>query len=129
MPLQVVADHTPPTKRKRRGLREQIAWLRRRPTPEALVEAPSVSVGSGGTSSSQSDADVFMRDDLAVDADLVYDRLEAGARVHVSTDLEPLVSRVLSDEATLRGSNGSAKLSEWRRNGQLLIRARGDEKQ
>lgn len=58
-------------------------------------------------------------DDLPLDADLLYDRLEAGARLHYCSSFEPLMARVLKDEVELRGGNGPAKLAEWARNGQL----------
>ena len=67
--------------------------------------------------SDEGGAGVCCLDELAVDADLLFDRLEAGARLHFSTSLEPLVTEALSDEAALRGREG--QLAKWKRNGQL----------
>lgn len=69
--------------------------------------------------SDEGGAGVVLLDDLLVDADLLYDRLEAGARLHYCASFEPRVAQVLSDEAALRGTDGPAKVAEWRRTGQL----------
>lgn len=64
---------------------------------------------------------VHVSDDMRVDADLVFERLEAGAHIHCcsSKGLEPLTSRILSEEAQFRGLDWRDKLAEWTRNGQI----------
>lgn len=58
---------------------------------------------------------------MRIDADLVFERLEAGAHIHCcsSKGLEPLTSRILSEEAQFRGLDWRKKLAEWTRNGQI----------
>jgi len=62
----------------------------------------------------------YLRDEMDVHADLVYDSLEEGAHLHCcqSKDLEPLVTALLSDEARWRNEDVDAKIAEWRANGQ-----------
>uniref|UniRef100_A0A7S2D2V1 Uncharacterized protein n=1 Tax=Haptolina brevifila TaxID=156173 RepID=A0A7S2D2V1_9EUKA len=64
---------------------------------------------------------VHVRDDMSVDADLVYDRLEAGAQVHCcqSKALKPLVERALSEEARCRGVDARDKLAQWEAEGKI----------
>lgn len=98
----------------RRGLLARL--MRQRPSqPSAATRRQSTP-----PSDASARAQLYQPEDFSVDADLVYDRLEAGrACVHCCVRLEPLVSRVLSDEAVLRGEDARAKLAEWRQNGQL----------
>ena len=63
---------------------------------------------------------IYLRDEMVRDADLVYDRLDAGAHLHCceSKDLEQSVLDILSSEAKLRREDLRAKIAAWRRNGQ-----------
>lgn len=93
-----------------------------RDASRGVVVATCCSDSNSGTA--LEGCDVYPLDDLPVDADLVFDRLEAGGFVHCCTDLEPLLETILRDEAALRGRDGDGALAEWRRNGQVRCRRR-----
>lgn len=67
---------------------------------------------------------VYLRDDMELYSDLVYEHLEAGAHIHCCSGkgLEPEVESLLESEAGFRGlrkADARAKLEEWRKNGQF----------
>ena len=82
--------------------------------------ASGIVVATSAPDAADHSADVYILDSLEVDADLLFDRLEAGCCIHCCTSLEPLVTQLLSNEAELRQSSPRNKLAEWRRNGQLV---------
>jgi hypothetical protein len=65
---------------------------------------------------------VYLREDMDLYADIVYDKLEEGAHIHCCSNkdfLEPKVRALMEREAAFRGEgNGEAKLMAWKRNGQ-----------
>jgi len=64
-------------------------------------------------------ADVYLLDDVPLNSDLVYYRLEKGGSVHCSTSFQPVMTSLLIEEAEMRGRDGAATIAEWERNGQL----------
>ena len=72
--------------------------------------------GEGGR-----EKDLHLHEQLSVDADIVYDRLDEGAHLHCceSKGLAASAARVLAAEASLRSEDIQAKLAEWSRKGQL----------
>lgn len=81
----------------------------------------SSSGGGGGSGSKQS---VYVRDDMELFADIVYDKLESGAHMHCCSSkdfLEPEVISLLEREAQFRGESQAEarrKVAAWKANGQ-----------
>jgi len=67
------------------------------------------------------ETDLHLRDQLSVDADLIYDRLETGAHLHCcqSKGMDAGVTKSLADEAARRSEDIKDKIMEWQSNGQL----------
>ena len=94
------------------------AWLVRGPSGTLSSSVAPERRGSGGGGAEEAPA--YLRDDMALHADLVYEKLEAGAHLHCcsSKELEGKVEELLSREASFRGEAGKRKLAEWRKQGQ-----------
>lgn len=100
------------------------ACVPRDPSHELILVAASHEAAGGWLlpGYDQSSTHVYLREDMELHADLVYDKLEQGAHIHCCSNkdfLESSVRAMMEREAAFRGEpDGAAKLMAWKRNGQ-----------